>query len=270
MAEILTKDEVDEIIGTSKRPSETARLGVSHEALRTALDAANMSLDLRCAQLLMVASQLGRDPKMDHADRSDPRWTPALHEAWCAVQKHREDAAQIVELLRILDAANRRADEFKREEERLHLDVHAACEKIEKAEADLADLRRKLDEADKECVEQAQWAGKYLMQAQAAETRLASAVGALKDVLSFNLNESGDYGEESIEGDAVRSIPVSVESQLSPELKAKARAALASQPVEGKQTGERPCRCDAPECLYYNGKCNAPCLGTRRTKEAGR
>jgi len=21
------------------------------------------------------------------------------------------------------------------------------------------------------------------------------------------------------------------------------------------------CKCDAPECLYYNGECNAPCLG---------
>jgi NTP pyrophosphatase (non-canonical NTP hydrolase) len=61
-------------------------------------------------------------------------------------------------------------------------------------------------------------------------TALASAVGALRDVLSFDLNESGDYGEESIEGDAVRSIPVSVESQLSPELKAKARAALSAIP----------------------------------------
>jgi hypothetical protein len=38
--------------------------------------------DLRGAQLLMVGSQLADDPKMDHRDRADPRWTPTLHEAW--------------------------------------------------------------------------------------------------------------------------------------------------------------------------------------------
>ena len=55
--------------------------------------------DLRGSQLLMVSSELAGDPKMDHADRSDPRWTPTLHEAWCARQKHKEDAAQIVDLM---------------------------------------------------------------------------------------------------------------------------------------------------------------------------
>jgi hypothetical protein len=38
--------------------------------------------DLRGTQLLMVGSQLADDPKMDHRDRTDPRWTPTLHEAW--------------------------------------------------------------------------------------------------------------------------------------------------------------------------------------------
>jgi hypothetical protein len=47
----------------------------------------------------MVGSQLADDPKMDHRDRADPRWTPTLHEAWVAVQKRKEDAAQIVALM---------------------------------------------------------------------------------------------------------------------------------------------------------------------------
>jgi hypothetical protein len=55
--------------------------------------------DLRGAQLLMVGSQLADDPKMDHRDRADPRWTPTLHEAWVAVQSRKENAAQIVALM---------------------------------------------------------------------------------------------------------------------------------------------------------------------------
>jgi hypothetical protein len=54
---------------------------------RACLTRARREADLRGAQLLMVSSELAGDPKMDHADRSDPRWTPTLHEAWCARQK---------------------------------------------------------------------------------------------------------------------------------------------------------------------------------------
>jgi hypothetical protein len=89
--------------------------------LRAALDAANVALDLRCAQLLMVASQLGRDPKIGHDERSDPRWTPALHEAWCAVQKHKEDAAQIVELMQARDAALTRCAELEAQRDALRI-----------------------------------------------------------------------------------------------------------------------------------------------------
>lgn len=58
---------------------------------RACLTKARLEADLRGAQLLMVSSELAGDPKMDHADRSDPRWTPTLHEAWCARQKHKEN-----------------------------------------------------------------------------------------------------------------------------------------------------------------------------------
>ena len=51
---------------------------VPESQVRLAVHAA----DLRGAQLLMVGSQLADDPKMDHRDRADPRWTPTLHEAW--------------------------------------------------------------------------------------------------------------------------------------------------------------------------------------------
>ena len=51
------------------------------EALRAA--------DLRGAQLLMVGSQLADDPKMDHRDCSDPRWTPTLHEAWVMCEENK-------------------------------------------------------------------------------------------------------------------------------------------------------------------------------------
>lgn len=58
---------------------------------RACLTRARREADLRGAQLLMVSSELAGDPKMDHADRSDSRWTPTLHEAWCARQEHKEN-----------------------------------------------------------------------------------------------------------------------------------------------------------------------------------
>jgi hypothetical protein len=74
-------------------------LGARAAAAEEALDKTRAVHALTSAQLSMVASELCGDPKMPHDDKADPRWTPALHEAWAARQKHREDAAQIAGLL---------------------------------------------------------------------------------------------------------------------------------------------------------------------------
>ena len=66
--------------------------------------------DLRSSQLLMVGSQLAGDPKMDHCDRGDPRWTPTLHEAWVAVQARKELEKEHAFLLALLVDIKREID----------------------------------------------------------------------------------------------------------------------------------------------------------------
>lgn len=81
---------------------------------RACLVTARREAELRGAQLLMVASELAGDPKIHWLrDRSDPRWTPTLQEAFAARQKHREDAEQIAKLLSELLSLKQRVGDLK-------------------------------------------------------------------------------------------------------------------------------------------------------------
>ena len=59
--------------------------------------------DLCGAQLLMVGSQLADNPKMDHRDRADPRWTPTLHEAWVQREENKRLLSSVDGYRRDLD-----------------------------------------------------------------------------------------------------------------------------------------------------------------------
>lgn len=72
-------------------------------ALAKERDELRMRCDLAGAQLSMVASEICGDSKLHWQDRTDPRWTPTLQEAWALRQKTREDAAQIVALVKERD-----------------------------------------------------------------------------------------------------------------------------------------------------------------------
>jgi hypothetical protein len=51
---------------------------VAEQDLRADVARLTAERDLAGAQMLMVASQVAADPKIDPLDTSDPRWTPAL------------------------------------------------------------------------------------------------------------------------------------------------------------------------------------------------
>lgn len=90
------------------------------DRLRSALQVAERERDLRSAQIGMIASELAGDSKLHWLnDRSDPRWTPTIQEAWSLRQKVREDAKQIVGLMHERDAALARAEKAERERDEL-------------------------------------------------------------------------------------------------------------------------------------------------------
>lgn len=92
--------ELAEFIALSR--TAVPRLVEEVERLRAERDEVRAQADLRSAQLLMVASEICGDSKLN--DRRDPRWTPALHEA----QQLRADRAALLEALEPFAEATRR------------------------------------------------------------------------------------------------------------------------------------------------------------------
>jgi hypothetical protein len=159
-----------------------------------------------------------------------------------------------------------------REEDEYLTKLRFERNRAEALESNLANLRRKLDEATKERDFYLACLASVKRQDDAAETRLASAVGALK---VYAANEHWDNDDD----DEQRRCFVWLCHETGPDEfgGSLARAALASQPVDPATTGatpggaegkaDTPCKCDAPECLYYDGNCKAPCIGPRPVGE---